>query len=93
MFCDNDLSKADKICDPDIKVHNLLVSEQTDGLDAWKKNLGEIFKGILTFPINSTACMVSPLLFNAILLYCHMRQKSRIDACHAESWLGPIQST
>ena len=45
MFCDNDISKAEKICDPNVKVHNLLVSDQTDGLDAWKKSLAGIFKG------------------------------------------------
>jgi hypothetical protein len=49
MFCDNDISKAEKICDPNIKVHQLLVSQQTDGLDAWKESLAGIFKGISSF--------------------------------------------
>lgn len=45
MFCENDVSKAEKICDPNVKVHNLLTSDETKGLDNWKKGLAEIFKG------------------------------------------------
>lgn len=45
MFCENDVSKAEKICDPNVKVHNLLVSDETDGLDSWKKGLANLFKG------------------------------------------------
>lgn len=44
LFCTNEVSIADKICSPDIKVHNLLVSEQTTGLDAWKSSLAGMFK-------------------------------------------------
>ena len=45
MFTNNDVNLADKICDPNIKVHNLLTSDQTDGVDSWKKSLASIFKG------------------------------------------------
>ena len=45
MFCNNDVKIADKICDPKIKVHNLLTSDETDGLDSWKDSLAKIFKG------------------------------------------------
>lgn len=44
IFCTNEVALAEKICSPDIKVHNLLVSEQTTGLDAWKKSLAGMFK-------------------------------------------------
>lgn len=45
IFSTNDVSKAEEICDPNIKVHNLLVSDETVGLDAWKDSLKNIFKG------------------------------------------------
>jgi ketosteroid isomerase-like protein len=44
IFSTNDVSKAEEICDPNIKVHNLLVSDETVGLDAWKDSLKNIFK-------------------------------------------------
>lgn len=43
MFCKNDVSLAEKICDPNIKVHNLLLSQETSGLDDFKKSLSDIF--------------------------------------------------
>ncbi len=49
MFSNNDIKIADKICDPNIKVHNLLTSDQTDGLDSWKESLASIFKGVHLF--------------------------------------------
>lgn len=45
MFCTNDVSVAEKICDPDIKVHTLLVSQETKGLGEFKKSLARIFEG------------------------------------------------
>ena len=44
MFTDNDVSKAEEICDPNVKVHNLLVSQESTGLDAWKGQLSKIFE-------------------------------------------------
>ena len=46
MFCTNDVSVAEKICDPKIKVHNLLLSQETDGIEDFKKSLADIFKGM-----------------------------------------------
>ena len=48
MFCTNDVSVAEKICDPDIKVHTLLVSQETQGLGDFKKSLASIFEGELS---------------------------------------------
>jgi len=45
IFCTNEVALAEEICSPDVKVHNLLVSEQTTGLDAWKQSLSGMFKG------------------------------------------------
>ena len=45
MFTDNDVSKAEEICDPNVKVHNLLVSSESQSLEEWKKSLSHIFKG------------------------------------------------
>ena len=45
MFCTNDVSVAEKICDPKIKVHNLLLSQETDGIEDFKKSLKDIFSG------------------------------------------------
>lgn len=45
MFCTNDVSVAEKICDPKIKVHNLLLSQETDGIEDFKKSLADIFSG------------------------------------------------
>ena len=47
MFTDNDVSKAEEICDPNVKVHNLLVSSESQSLEEWKKSLSHIFKGNL----------------------------------------------
>ena len=47
MFTDNDVSKAEEICDPDVKVHNILVSSESQSLEEWKKSLSHIFKGNL----------------------------------------------
>jgi hypothetical protein len=44
LFCTNEVAIADKICSPSIKVHNLLVSQETDGLQAWKDSLAAMFK-------------------------------------------------
>ena len=48
MFCTNDVSVAEKICDPNIKVHNLLLSQETEGLADFKKDLAGIFEGKLS---------------------------------------------
>lgn len=45
MFTEGDVSKADEVCDPNVKVHSLLVSSETKGLDAWKNSLKGIFDG------------------------------------------------
>ena len=60
MFCTNDVSVAEKICDPNIKVHNLLLSQETDGLEDFKKSLADLFSGGHPLP-NNRALMVVPL--------------------------------
>lgn len=45
IFTDKDLSVVDKICDPNIKVHTLLLSQELDGVDAFKKDLEGLYEG------------------------------------------------
>ena len=68
MFTTNDVNLADKICDPKIQVHNLLTSDQTDGVEAWKKSLAGIFKG--EYALNTPmllllcdSCVASPSFY------------------------------
>lgn len=49
MFVDNDVAKADEICDSNVKVHALLTSSETTGLKAWKDGLKDIFKGKIPY--------------------------------------------
>lgn len=44
QFTQNDISNAERILDPNVKIHQLLTSDETNGLEDWKKGLANIFK-------------------------------------------------
>lgn len=48
VFAHNDSEKVGEVVDPNIKVHNLLTSDQITGVDSYKNLLKSIFNGTVS---------------------------------------------